>query len=195
MSRLQLSILLFSFLFTTASFGQNARSNDANSNSPSSFDVGLEVQAYPTGVIPGIHLEWGVGSKNGVLARIGYNIVRHRDLGVHEDERGGGFGFSLGYRRYFKENRNGFFLGARTDLWFNDVAWRDDIDLPTEISGDTEVTVLQPTAEAGYVLNLNKGWIFVPSIAFGAEININTEGAPVGEGAIVLLGFTFGKRF
>ena len=38
-------------------------------------------------------------------------------------------------------------------------------------------------------------FIFVPSIAFGAEINIKTEGAPVGEGAVLLLGFTFGKRF
>ena len=185
MSRLFLSIFSFSFLLATTAFGQTDKS----------FDVGLEVQAYPTGVIPGIHLEWGVSSQDGLLARIGYNIVRHRDLGVHGDERGGGFGFTLGYRRYFKENRNGFFLGAKSDLWFNKIDWKDDVNLVTEFGGQTDVTVLQPTAEAGYVMNLDKGWIFVPSIAFGAEINIKTEGSPVGEGAIILLGFTFAKRF
>ena len=185
MSRISLSFLLLSFLFTTAISGQNDKS----------FDVGLEVQAYPTGVIPGIHLEWGVGSQDGLLARIGYNVVRHRDLGVHGDERGGGFGFTLGYRRYFKENRNGFFLGAKSDLWFNKLEWKDNVNLITEVKGETDVTVLQPTAEAGYVMNFDGGWIFVPSIAFGAEINIKTEGEDVGEGAVLLLGFTFGKRF
>jgi len=185
MSRFYLSIFFLFFLFNTTTFGQNDKS----------FDVGLEVQAYPTGIIPGIHLEWGISSQDGLLARIGYNIVRHRDLGVHDDERGGGFGFTLGYRRYFKENRNGFFLGARSDLWFNNVDWKDNPNLVTEVSGETEVTVLQPTVEAGFVKHLNGGWIFVPSIAFGAEINIQTVGAPVGEGAIILLGFTFAKRF
>ena len=161
-----------------------------------SFDVGLEVQVYPTGVIPGLHFEYGLGDKDGLLARVGYNIVDHRDWGVQDDEEGGGFGFSLGYRRYFKEERQGFFIGARTDLWFNKIDWTNNPNLPTEVQGRTDITVLQPTAEAGYVFNLKKeGWSFVPSIAFGAEINIKTEGIPVGKGAVVLLGFTFRKRF
>lgn len=185
MSRIILSLFFFSFFLATTTLGQTKKS----------FDVGLEVQAYPTGVIPGIHLEWGISSQDGLLARIGYNIVRHRDLGVHGDERGGGFGFTLGYRRYSKKNRNGFFLGAKSDLWFNKIDWKENVNLITEFGGQTDVTVLQPTAEAGYVMKLDKGWIFVPSIAFGAEINIKTEGSPVGEGAVLLLGFTFAKRF
>lgn len=164
--------------------------------STKSFDIGLEIQAYPTGVIPGIHLEWGLSEKDGLLTRIGYNLVRHRDLGKHEDERGGGFGFTLGYRRYFKANRNGLFIGAKNDVWFNKIDWKDNIGQPNEVNGQTDITVLQPTAELGYVLNLGQNdWIFVPSVAFGAEINVKTEGAAVGEGAILLIGFTLGKRF
>lgn len=164
--------------------------------STKSFDVGLEVQAYPTGIIPGIHLEWGLSEKDGLLTRIGYNLVRHRDLGKHEDERGGGFGFTLGYRRYFKANRNGLFIGAKSDIWFNKIDWKDKIGQSAEVSGQTDITVLQPTAELGYVFNLGEnGWILVPSVAFGAEINVKTKGSEVGEGAIVLIGFTLGKRF
>jgi len=179
-------IFLLIFISTISITAQNDKS----------FDVGLEVQAYPTGIIPGLHFEFGVGDKDGLLGRVGYNVVNHRDLGVQDKEKGGGFGFSIGYRRYFKEQRQGFFLGARTDLWFNKIDWKENPNLPTEVTGRTDITVFQPTAEAGYVFNLKKeGWSFVPSIAFGAEINIKTEGLPVGEGAVLLLGFTFRKRF
>lgn len=168
----------------------------ATAQSSKSYDVGLEIQAYPTGVIPGIHFEYGLSEKDGLLGRVGYNIVNHRGLGIQDNEKGGGFGFSVGYRRYFKTNRQGFFLGARTDLWFNKIDWKENPTLPTEIKGQTDVTVFQPTAEAGYVINLKQeGWSFVPSIAFGAEINIKTTGRPVGEGAVLLLGFAFRKRF
>ncbi len=184
----------FAIMLTLLLFGITTISLTAQNNK--SFDVGLEIQAYPTGVIPGIHFEYGLSDRDGLLGRVGYNIVNHRDLGVQDNEKGGGFGFSLGYRHYFKTDRQGFFLGARTDLWFNKIDWKDSPNLPTEVRGKTDVTVFQPTAEAGYVINLKKeGWSFVPSIAFGAEINIKTEGVPVGEGAVLLLGFTFRKRF
>ncbi len=189
MFRIKLLISLTLFIVTIASVATTAQ-NDKT------IDIGVEVQAYPTGLIPGLHFEFGLNGKNAILGRIGYNIVDHRDLGVQDDETGGGFGFSVGYRRYFKADRQGFFVGARTDLWFNTIDWIESPNSPNEIRGQTEVNVLQPTAEAGYVINLKKkGWHFVPNIAFGAEININTEGRPVGEGAIVLLGFTFLRRF
>lgn len=186
----QLKTLSLSFiLFFIIPFSITAQ-NDG------SFDVGLEVQIYPTGVIPGLHVEYGLSSKDGLLGRIGYNIVNHRDLGVQDNEKGGGFGFSVGYRHYFKEQRQGFLLGVRTDLWFNKIDWKENPNLINEVQGRTDITVFQPTAEIGYVLALKKeGWTFVPSIALGAEINIKTEGEPVGEGAVLLLGFIFRKRF
>ena len=183
---LRYSILLFAFsLFSITAYNQNG-----------AFDLGVEFQAYPTGLIPGIHLELGISEKDAIQGRVGYNIVRHRDLGVQDDETGGGFGFTLGYRRYFKPQRSGIFIGARSDLWFNEVDWIANIDSPDEIRGTSNVTVLQPTAELGYVVHIGeKGVFFSPNIALGAEININTDGAEIGQGAILLLGFSFGKRF
>ena len=82
----------------------------------SQLEVGLELQAYPTGFIPGIHIEYGLTSQSALQGRLGYNIVRHRDLGEHDDERGGGFGGTLGYRYYFKPERKGLVIGLRCDL-------------------------------------------------------------------------------
>ncbi len=67
--------------------------------------------------------------------------------------------------------------------------------LQTEISGTSKVTVLQPTAELGYFFLLDNGLVLLPTIALGAEINIQTEGEEVGQGAILLLGATIAKRF
>jgi len=159
-------------------------------------DIGIDFQVYPTGIIPGLRLELTSGNKNAYLIRAGYNLVRHRDLGKHEDERGGGFGFTLGYKRYFKDGFSKFFLALKSDLWFNSVDWKDNIGMPNELSGNTKVTVLQPTLEGGYAFELANGNIvFTPTIALGAEINIKTDGEEVGEGTILLLGLNLMKRF
>lgn len=72
MSRFFQSIFPRSLFLATTAFGQTNNS----------FDIRLEVQAYPTGVIPSIHLEWGLSSQDILLTRVGYNIVRHRDPGA-----------------------------------------------------------------------------------------------------------------
>ena len=172
-------------LALTSSFGQS-----------SVFDTELELQVYPTGLIPGLRLEKGFANRNAIHLRIGYNIVRHGDAGVHQKEEGGGFGFSLGYRRYLKADFEKWFLGARTDFWFNSIDWEDDINTQTASSGNSKITVFQPTAEFGYLLLLKSGeWFITPSIAAGVEVNIKTKGAETGQGIILLLGLSIGKRF
>lgn len=165
------------------------------SSQTSVFDLNFEFQAYPTGLIPGLKLEKGFSDRHAVSLRLGYQYIRHRDLGVHEDERGNGYGFTLGYKYYLKPNFRGLSLGIRNDIWFNELDWKDNIDTPEEISGTSEITVVQPTAEATYLFPLGESWVFAPSLAFGYEINVKTEGEPVGEGAILLIGLNFGKRF
>ena len=161
-----------------------------------STDVGLEIQVYPTGVLSGVRADFGFSQQNVLHARLGYNLVRHRDLGKHEDERGGGFGFSLGYKRYFSTNFRRWFIGIRSDLWFNEIDWKDNIGVLDEISESTSITVLQPTLESGYTFEFGEGkWFFTPALAFGYEINIKTEGSKVGQGAILLAGFSIGRRF
>ena len=158
-------------------------------------DLSFEFQAYPTGLIPGIHLEKSVSSNSTLLFRLGYNWFRHRDLGVHEDERGGGIGGTFGYRRFFKEDFQGWSLAVKSDIWWNEVDWYDIGVNDNRIEGETSITVIQPTAELGYTFLRNESMVITPTIAFGVEWNVKTDGEPTGEGPIVLVGIQIGKRF
>lgn len=152
----------------------------------------FEFQAYPTGLIPGFTYERFISKKDAFNIRIGRQIIRHEDFGVHEDERGDGFGGSLGYRRYWP---TGLSLGVRVDLWQNDLDWADNIGEPDEVRGQTDVLVLQPVVEATWRRFFAKSWFLQPSVAAGAEINIRTEGEETGQGFIFLLALAIGRSF
>lgn len=173
-------LTFFSIFLTSVFYGQT--------------DVSFEFQAYPAGLIPGLRIEKAFKENYAFHLRLGYNWVRHQDFGEHEDERGDGFGFTLGYKRYFSDGHKGLFLGARNDVWFNELDWKDNIGTPAEVSGTTKITVVQPTLEAGFAFVKNN-LVFTPTVAFGFEFNVKTEGAPVGEGPILLLGINLGRRF
>lgn len=155
-------------------------------------DLHFEFQAYPTGLIPGIRIEKNLTNGNAVHVRLGYNWIRHRDLGVHDDERGDGIGFSLGYKKYFSSEFKGWSLGIRNDFWWNSIDWRDD-EASGQVLGHTDITVIQPTLELTYLFE-KPGISFAPSIALGYEWNVKTNGEPTGEGAILLVGIQIGKR-
>ncbi len=157
-------------------------------------DTQFEFQAYPTGLISGLRFEGGKGRNTSHL-RLGFNWMRHGDNGKHEDERGIGFGFTFGYKRYLLHDLKGLFAGIRSDIWFNEMKWKDNIGLPDELSGTTELVVLQPTLEAGWLFELNPKWVFAPSLAFGYEVNVDTDGSPTGEGPVMLLGVMVGYHW
>ena len=159
------------------------------------FNVSLEVQHYFTGTIAALQLERWLSNQHAVHGRLGLQRIRHEDFGEHDDERGDGFGFSLGYRYYLSSERIGWSAGFRTDLWWNSLDWTDNINQPDERTGHTDVTVLQPTIEAGYLYPLNNNFFITPTIAYGFEINIDTDGEDTGEGPILLLGLHVGRRF
>ncbi len=146
--------------------------------------IGLEGQVYPTGIIPSVNYTMPLGQAGSLEFRVGYNIVDHRDLGIQDDEKGGGVGASIGYSHSIWK---GVRLGARADVWWNSIDWKMDPGTIMEVGGTTEVTVFQPTATLDYPINLG-AWSLVPRIAFGAEINVKTTGEEVGQGAILLGG-------
>ena len=158
-------------------------------------DFGVEVQQYPTGFLLGVRSEIGLANHHAIDIRVGYNLLDHQDFGVHEDEEGGGFGFTLGYRYYFQPQNEKWFLGVRSDLWFNEVDWMDNIGEVNELSGTTNVMVLQPTAIGGYRFLINENWVITPTIGFGVEINVKTDGEEVGQGTILLWGVNIGYQF
>ncbi len=176
--------LLCSFAIQTSSYGQSKI-----------FDLGFEFQAYPTGLIPGLRLETGFADQHALHLRLGYNVFDHQDYGVQDDETGDGYGFTFGYKYYFKPGFERWFLGIKNDLWWNAVEWKNTVSSNIEIAGKTNITVVQPTLEAGFAMKVGSDWFFSPSLAFGFEVNVKTDGEPTGEGPIILLGFTFGKRW
>lgn len=156
-------------------------------------EVGLELQIYPTGITPTINMDHNFGDKHNFHARIGLNLFNHRNLGKQDQEKGSGFGFSLGYRKYFKEKFQGWRIGIKNDLWWNTVNWRNGINNPNEDSGQTKILVLQPTVEIAKVYRKDS-WSISPSLALGIEWNVITDGLPTGEGPIVLLGVQIMKH-
>jgi len=175
----------FTLLFTFCSIALFAQSE-------SLYEIGVETQVYPTGVIPGVRFAFLPDSKNEYTLRVGYQFIDHRDLGKHLDETGSGFGGSIGYRRFLKDNSKGFAIGARVDVWKNTIDWEDEV-IGIPVTGTTDIIVLQPTAIAEYVFSFGDFKV-IPSVAFGIEWNVKTEGEPTGEGAILLLGLTLGQR-
>jgi len=190
---IQKIFLGFSILFfSCAAFAQV---DNTDLGSDGFFDIGLEFQAYPTGLIPGVRIEKGFGGKHAIHLRAGYQWIRHRDLGVHDDERGDGYGFTLGYRRYFQNDFRGWTISSRCDFWANNIDWTDETPMG-DISGNTKIKVIQPTLDLGYTFLFGEGQtVLTPTVAFGYEVNVKTDGAETGEGAILLLGVELSRRF
>ncbi len=147
------------------------------------FGAGLEVQGYPAGGIFTAQLEAGRGARWALLVSGGVNLTDRGDFGEHDDEEGEGGGGGIALRYHPRGSGRGWFVGARADLWRLSIDWTD----PGR-SGNTKVTVLQPTGLAGYRFPVGGGMVLDVSAALGAEINVRTNGEDVGDGAIVLLG-------
>ncbi len=144
----------------------------------------VELRAYPAGGIAsagalfahGSHLELGISAL--------YNRAERGDAGKHDDESGDGVGIGIEARRYHRSTRMGWFHGARAELFRLDIDWRD----PGR-RGRSDITVLQPTARIGYrFAPIRPGVSLELAAGLGAEINLETKGEKVGEGAIGLLG-------
>ena len=174
-------LTLFFFLYAYASFGQT--------------DLSINIQVYPTGIIPGIQVDHFISDNKVILLRLGYQFIDHRDLGVHDDETGDGYGFTVGFRKYKAQQNSKLFFSLKSDVWFNTIDWFDDLDSGERVTGTTDITVIQPTIEVCYQLLSDSGFFISPTLSFGAEWNVSTRGEPTGQGAIILVGVQLGKRF
>ena len=181
--------LVLLFLLFSAHFYSEAQETNG-------WDLGMEIQLYPTGIIPGIRAAYHTNPKDEIHLRLGYQFIDHRDLGVQAEEAGNGWGFTLGYRRYLKPTSGAWSIGIRSDLWWNSIDWNNGQGSIPYYFGTTDLLVLQPTAEVAYTFLLENGGLSIcPSIAFGYEMNIVTKGEPTGEGAILLVGVLLSQRF
>jgi hypothetical protein len=149
--------------------------------------IGFEVQGYPTGIMPGLCLDFSKWKHAAISAKVGINIAHRKDFsGLNDDERGWGPGIGLGYRYYAGENCSGFYAGARADLWSLTIAWRDSTNFP--IQGTTDLVVLMPTLELGYMFQPKKSPYRIGiGTAQGREFNLVSKGKDVGQGYITLI--------
>ncbi len=181
--------LVVTFVFCLSFIGSNLAQTEEMSEGKN-FEFGLEIQAYPTGIIPGLRIEKFLNANTSINLRLGYQIINHRDLGVQENEEGYGYGASFAYRRFFKPDHKGLSLAFRTDLWFNKMDWQD-----LGVEGTTNIVVVQPTLMGEYTFRPNSNFSITPSLSFGWEWNVSTDGEPTGEGAIILIGCTTAWKF
>ncbi len=146
--------------------------------------VGVTLQAYPAGVILAVRASLPIRARSTLTAYAAYNLTDRRDFGEHDNEEGRGPGFGFAFRRYLGARYQGVHVGARADLWFLKIDWEDDTP---RRSGTTDIVVLQPTAQVGYTRTVANGRLVLEAtVALGVEINLDTQGEAVGEGAILL---------
>lgn len=139
-----------------------------------------------------LRASWLLGEKSSLIGKLGYNTARRQDFGEHDKEDGGGIGLALGYRRYLDNKRSGLFMEGRASAWFLDIDWQDNAPLRT---GNSDITVFQPTIGIGYDILLNDGKIKLGLlVAFGYEVNMITSGEAVGQGGISLIGLSVDFR-
>jgi hypothetical protein len=173
-------LALFSMAVSLALPGQ-AQGQASGRSTDGGF--GLELQAYPAGLIAVGHYRFALSDKSAFGLHVGANLTDRQDFGEHDNESGSGYGAGVSYRRALSDDGNGWFVGGRLDVWLLEIDWQDARE-GLVARGETDVTVLQPSAQIGY--RWPSG--FDLSLGLGVEINLETDGEEVGEGAIGLLG-------
>jgi hypothetical protein len=147
---------------------------------------GLEVRQYLVGTISEVVGRIAVTQKTEVDLGGGVDVAYHGRQGVQDRENGFGYGVSGGVRLYLV---NPLFFGIRTDVWRTTIDWTNHSNSNLPPSGTSRLIVLQPTVEVGSNFQFGNLW-FSPALSFGAEINTFVNGAPTGQGLILLLGLT-----
>jgi len=178
-----LGVLLLSFSLTA-----NAQTFDTTE-----FGLGGSVQVYPTGVIVGHTANW-INDQHHIELRGAYNFIDRRENGEHDEEDGGGPGIGAAYHRFFPIGDYTGFYGGRLDLWSLEIDWEEQGNVVRR-RGSSDVVVLQPTVEVGMKFSTGRKWDLLASLSAGAEINVDTDGEDVGEGAIGLAGLSLIRRF
>ena len=73
------------------------------------------------------------------------------------------------------------------NAFLKNIDWKNDIGKANETSERTRILVFQPSFELGYWASIpNTPWCFSVSGGAGIEVNVVTEGKPVGEGGMWL---------
>lgn len=181
--KLILSTVVF-ILLADFCFAQGGIQNEFGETKPLLQKLGLNIQAYPAGVISTITWETYHSEYSSFLFRVGINMADRKDFSPYNlNEKGNGFGGSFGYRRYRPLGVGNVFLGLNTDIWNMWIHWKDEDAADRPTSGITYTLVVQPWLEGGYQRAIGPTRFgYSVSLGFGREINAITKGDAVGQG-------------
>lgn len=159
------------------------------------YRSGISAQLYPAGIISTINVDLFLNPESSILFRFGRNDADRKNFSPYNDnEKGTGTGISIGYRFHRALKKGEFIAGLHCDNWNMWIDWKNDIDKPTLTRGTTYTLVIQPWIEAGYYYSLKQSSFgMMVNLGFGREINVITEGKPVGQGwmASATLGISY----
>lgn len=184
------SVLFFlsCLLFFASVSGQTVQQDESLKKR---IDLGVGGQIYPAGLITTVNAELFQSPAASFLFRLGGNFANRKDFSrFNDNEKGNGYGGSIGYRRHFYQKNKNIVVGLHLDVWNLWIDWKNNIDKVNKTSGQSYTLVLQPWLEAGYFLPFANTPLKAGLTAgFGREINAVTDGKEVGHGWMASLLF------
>lgn len=101
MIKIIVKLITFFLIFCCLQNGLFAQQKEKTTKK-SKFMAGAEIQWYPAGWIIGPAVNYAISPKHNINARIAVNLTNRRDWsGLNDDEKGKGFGGSVGYRFFY----------------------------------------------------------------------------------------------
>jgi hypothetical protein len=175
-----LALLCYSFAAYSQDLGYNT------------IDVGMEYKWSSNS--PNINLQLALNAKihHSFLISAGYKSAYKPIPNTHNNEKGRGWGGSLGYRYYFGVVPKRVFLGIRGEVWSFGM-----YRTANETAENVQVMIFQPHIEAGYTAVINDIFYITPLVSYSKQITVSSDGDTFlyGNGYVPSVGISMGWRF
>jgi hypothetical protein len=154
-------------------------------------DIGAEYQWTENS--PALNLQFALNATthHSFVGSVGIKTAFQPIEGSHDNEKGKGWGGSVGYRYYFSVLPKGFYVGARAHFWSLNMYHTAD-----NLSPKTSVTIAQPSGEIGYTSVINDLFFITTYISAGQKVTVSGEQTfAYGKGFVASAGIAMGWRF
>lgn len=133
-------------------------------------DVGAEFLKYKDGSFIGLHLGFNAKLYHSFHVSLGYYTASDKTPPNYYNKSKGGIGINLGYRYYVKPRPDGFFVGAKANLFTNKVI----LTTQTPVGPYTS-SIFIPALQTGYMFLINDMFFITPSVEAGIKTNLQEK--------------------